>query len=164
MELPGDFIRYMEGFMGESLWKELREGLMEEPPASIRMNPFKAQDMTVNEGAPVPWCQGGWYLPTREQYEALGLWGAPALRAPDYWINGAGGTNETGFSALPAGFYDGTRKRFVNLLGETRFWSANPHDFSENPHYHFLNFFCGEMQSAQANTPDAYSIRCILAE
>ena len=84
MELPGDFIRYMEGFMGESLWKELREGLMEEPPASIRMNPFKAQDMTVNEGAPVPWCQGGWYLPTRPVFTS-----DPLFHAGAYYVQEA---------------------------------------------------------------------------
>ena len=84
MELPGDFIRYMEGFMGESLWKELREGLMEEPPASISMNPFKAQDMTVNEGAPVPWCQGGWYLPTRPVFTS-----DPLFHAGAYYVQEA---------------------------------------------------------------------------
>lgn len=109
-------------------------------------------------------CPEGWYLPTRAQYERLALWGAPALRSPDYWINGAGGTNETGFTALPAGFYSGYRKRFVNLLGETRFWSANPDNFSENPHYYTLNFYCSEMQTEEKDAQDAYSIRCILAE
>ena len=41
--------------MGESLWTELRNGLTKEAPVSIRMNPFKAQDMTAGEGTPVPW-------------------------------------------------------------------------------------------------------------
>ena len=46
--------------MGESLWTELRNGLTEEAPVSIRMNPFKAQNMTADEGTPVPWCPQGW--------------------------------------------------------------------------------------------------------
>lgn len=109
-------------------------------------------------------CPEGWYLPTREQYEALYAWGAPALRAPSYWIGNLGGTNETGFSALPAGFYNGVRDRYENLLGEARFWSANPLDFSENVRYHTLVFPCSDMLTSEKCAPDACSVRCILAE
>lgn len=84
MELPGDFIQYMEGFMGESLWTELRNGLMEEAPVSIRMNPFKAQDMTVDEGTPVPWCQQGWYLPSRPVFTS-----DPLFHAGAYYVQEA---------------------------------------------------------------------------
>jgi len=84
MELPEDFIRYMEGFMGDTLWTELRKGLMEEPPVSIRLNPFKSQDMTVNDGVPVPWCQGGWYLPTRPVFTS-----DPLFHAGAYYVQEA---------------------------------------------------------------------------
>ena len=109
-------------------------------------------------------CPSGWYLPTRSQYERLATWGADALRVPDYWINGAGGHNETGFSALPAGFYNGLRNRFENLYGETRFWSINPDDFSENRTASTLTFFCPDLKPVESNDLDAYSVRCILAE
>ncbi len=109
-------------------------------------------------------CPEGWYLPTREQYERLGQWGAPALRSETYWINGAAGNNATGFSALPAGFYNGTRKRYENLLGETRFWSANPDNFSEIQHTYSLHYYCDELMTQEETARNAYSIRCILAE
>ena len=84
MELPRDFIQYMEGFMGESLWTELRNGLAEEAPVSIRMNPFKAQDMTADEGTPVPWCPQGWYLPTRPVFTS-----DPLFHAGAYYVQEA---------------------------------------------------------------------------
>ena len=109
-------------------------------------------------------CPEGWYLPTNEQYEALGAWGADALRSPEYWINNAGGSNITGFSALPAGFYNGRRERFENLFGETRFWSINPDIFSENQYSENLTFFCSDLMIQIKNASDAYSVRCVLAE
>lgn len=109
-------------------------------------------------------CPEGWYIPTQEQYDRLSLWGSAALRSPEYWINGAAGTNETGFSALPAGFYNGFRQRYENLLGETRFWSDQTDFFSENKRLYILNYFCSDMIFSEKNDSDAYSIRCVLAE
>lgn len=109
-------------------------------------------------------CPAGWYLPSQAQYESLRQHGARALRAPDYWIGDEGGTNETGFSALPAGFFNGARNRYENLLGETRFWSVSPGLFSENINCYVLYFFCQELSNLHCNPSDAYSVRCILAE
>ena len=109
-------------------------------------------------------CPAGWRLPTQGQYERLQRHGASALRAPDYWIGNEGGTNETGFSALPAGFYNGARNRYENLLGETRFWSLQTGLSSENSSCHVLYFFCDELSCIRCNPSDAYSVRCILVE
>jgi len=109
-------------------------------------------------------CPAGWYLPTRTQYESLQQHGAKALRAPDYWIGDEGGTNETGFSALPAGFFNGARNRYENLLGETRFWSVQTDHYSENANCYVLYFFCQDLKDLLCNPADAYSVRCILAE
>lgn len=109
-------------------------------------------------------CPEGWVLPTRMQYERLQQHGAKSLRAPDYWIGDEGGTNETGFSALPAGFFNGVRNRYENLLGETRFWSLQAGLSSENSSCHVLYFFCDELSCIRCNPHDAYSVRCVLAE
>ena len=109
-------------------------------------------------------CPSGWCLPTREQYERLRQHGAKALRAPEYWIGTEGGTNETGFSALPAGFFNGARNRYENLLGETRFWSLHAGLSSENSNCEVLFFFCHELSNLRRNPSDAYSVRCVLAE
>lgn len=109
-------------------------------------------------------CPAGWCLPTCAQYERLLQHGAKALRAPEYWIGNEGGTNETGFSALPAGFFNGARNRYENLLGETRFWALHTGLYSENTNCYMLNFFCEELSNLRGNPSDAYSVRCILAE
>ena len=60
---------------------------------------------------------------------------------------------------------EATRKeRYENLFGETRFWTADPDNFAGNQRYYSLNYYCGHMQTGQTELPDAYSIRCILAE
>ena len=82
--LPGDFTHYMETFMGEPLWTILKNGLMDDPPVSIRMNPFKASDMTVNDGVPVPWCRQGWYLPNRPVFTS-----DPLFHAGAYYVQEA---------------------------------------------------------------------------
>ncbi|MBR4918259.1 MAG: fibrobacter succinogenes major paralogous domain-containing protein [Bacteroidales bacterium] len=109
-------------------------------------------------------CPEGWYLPTCAQYERLLQHGAMALRTPEYWIGNEGGTNETGFSALPAGFFNGARNRYENLLGETRFWALCTRFYSENAYCYVLNFFCQELSNLRSNPSDAYSVRCVLAE
>ena len=68
-------------------------------------------------------CPAGWYLPTPEKYTALNAYGADALKSPLYWIP-SGGSNTTGFSALPAGCYNGITHRYEGLRGNTYFWST----------------------------------------
>lgn len=82
--LPEEFIRHTEALMGESLWTILKDGLMEEPPVSIRMNPLKAQNMTPDDGVPVPWCQEGWYLPNRPVFTS-----DPLFHAGAYYVQEA---------------------------------------------------------------------------
>lgn len=109
-------------------------------------------------------CPKGWYLPEREQYQSLGLHGASALRSPLYWINDGGGDNETGFSALPAGFYHGVHKQYENLLGETRFWSTFHSENSEKYSFYALTFSCNLLKEEDCEHNFGYSIRCILEE
>ena len=109
-------------------------------------------------------CPDGWYLPEREQYDALSQYGSDALRSPLYWINDSGGHNSTQFSALPAGFFNGDRKRFENLLGETRFWSTSSDENSENIPFFSILFPCSRLEEEQSPGHFGYSIRCILEE
>ena len=109
-------------------------------------------------------CPEGWFLPDSIHYAELSLHGAPALRSPLYWINGSGGDNSTGFTALPAGFYNGKKQRYENLLGETRFWSTYHNFSSEKAQTSTLYHFCEEMKNVWERKDDGCSIRCILEE
>lgn len=105
-------------------------------------------------------CPEGWYLPTPEKYDELNTYGADALKSPLYWTSG-GGDNSTGFSALPAGFYNGSTLRFEGMLGETYFWStANVgSNISASVFHLFLN--CDRLIETDYNSGWGYSVRCI---
>ena len=105
-------------------------------------------------------CPAGWYLPTPEKYEELNTYGAEALESPLYWITG-GGTNTTGFTALPAGYYNGSINRYEELLGAAYFWStANTGSSTSSSAYSmFLN--CDYILQVQTSHGNGYSVRCI---
>lgn len=109
-------------------------------------------------------CPDGWYLPEEYQYDELAQHGALALRTPHLWISTLRGNNHTGFSALPAGFYNGARNRFENLLGETRFWFNFHATSNTNSSDYYLKYSCEELQSDLSFLKNGYSIRCILEE
>ena len=105
-------------------------------------------------------CPKGWYLPTPEKYEGLNAYGADALRSPDYWIIGAG-NNSTGFTALPAGFYNGELDRYEGLLTETYFWSTKSVS-QENPKcLYSITYYCDFVLEKHSYSGLGYSVRCI---
>ncbi len=71
MNLPEEFTAYTRNLMGDERYQRLIEGLADEPPASLRLNPFKADPDTVEvtmADTPVPWCEGGFYLKQRPNF------------------------------------------------------------------------------------------------
>ena len=105
-------------------------------------------------------CPDGWFLPTPEHYERLNEYGASALRSPDLWIVGAG-HNSTGFTALPAGFYNGLRDRYEGLLTETYFWSAQGVGTSVAKHVHAITYYCDAVLEQHPMSGLGYSVRCV---
>ena len=105
-------------------------------------------------------CPAGWYLPTPEKYETLSLHGADALKSPMYWLDG-GGSNTTGFSALPAGWYNGSRDRYEGMYGETYFWSTKGVGATTESSAYGLIFNCDTLFKAEDRSGVGYSIRCI---
>ena len=105
-------------------------------------------------------CPAGWYLPTPEKYESLNTHGVDALRSPLYWIP-SGGSNSTGFSALPAGWYNGAASRFEGLLGETYFWSTRGVKAATSISVFSIILDCNELLETHAYEGRGYSVRCI---
>ncbi|MBO4656097.1 MAG: fibrobacter succinogenes major paralogous domain-containing protein [Bacteroidales bacterium] len=102
-------------------------------------------------------CPSGWLLPTDEDFAQLGIFTARQLKSPSYWIDEPG-TNESGFSSLPAGFYDAVRQRYSNLLGEARYWTVQRQDIRPFSFQVFMD--CAALSSC-FGVCDGYSIRCI---
>ena len=105
-------------------------------------------------------CPDGWYLPTPEKYESLNAFGADALRSPMYWIDG-GGSNSSGFTALPAGFYNGEKDRYEGLLTETFFWSTKRVGNSVIKDLYTMRYECDKILQDLFHHGLGYSVRCI---
>ena len=69
-------------------------------------------------------CPEGWHIPSEEEFQALlGIEPSKLMQSVGWnpiW-GCSGGTDEYGFSAIPAGYYDGT---LFNSSQATYFWSA----------------------------------------
>jgi uncharacterized protein (TIGR02145 family) len=105
-------------------------------------------------------CPAGWYLPTPEKYDGLNEYGADALRSPLYWIFG-GGDNSTGFTALPAGYYNGEKNRYEGLLTETYFWSAHGVGTTTIRTPALFAYYCDHVLLQDLKEGLGYSVRCI---
>ena len=105
-------------------------------------------------------CPAGWYLPTPGKYDTLALHGADALKSPLYWLDG-GGSNTTGFSALPAGWYNGSKDRYEGMYGETYFWSTEGVKATAHCYAYGLMYKCDELFETDRKSGVGYSVRCI---
>lgn len=87
MTLPEDFIISTRRLMGDRLWTELERGLADEPPVSVRLNPFKCRaggaDIVCTDGK-VLWCDNGYYLNRR-----LNFTFDPLMHAGLYYVQDA---------------------------------------------------------------------------
>ena len=105
-------------------------------------------------------CPEGWYLPTPEKYEGLNLYGADALKSPLYWTDG-GGTNTTGFTWLPAGWYNGELGRFEGMLSEGYFWSTKVVNGKAQSSAVEVVHDCNVVLQKESHSGLGYSVRCI---
>ena len=105
-------------------------------------------------------CPAGWYLPTAEKYVALNAHGADALKSPMYWLDG-GGSNTTEFTSLPAGYYDGSIDRYLNLMGEAYYWSTTLVGGTWTATASTMGLNCSELHTTNVRTGLGFSVRCI---
>ena len=103
----------------------------------------------------------GWHVPTTAEWDALATAvggtsvAGTKLKSTTDWSSGAG-TDDYGFSALPAGYYNGS---FNNLGSYARFWTAT--DSSSSNAYR-RNFDTGaSMDSNDYYKDNEYSVRLV---
>lgn len=84
VNLPEEFVCETRQLMGEERFGRYLQAFEEEPPVSIRLNPRKAEELTVGEGERVPWCEQGYYLPRRPNFTM-----DPLLHAGCYYVQEA---------------------------------------------------------------------------
>ena len=125
-------------------------------------------DSVINENGHIRGiCPKGWYLPTLAQYGQLYLYGggtsiltANGLRSPLYWFDG-GGNNATGFSALPAGYYNGAAQQFERMTLDTYFWATEVIHGEVHITSYRMQYDCDELQRVDINSGYGISVRCV---
>lgn len=91
INLPEDFIDYTRRLIGEERWAKYLASFDEEPPVSIRINPFKPADV-ISTDTPigkagteaVAWCRDAYYLRERPDFTL-----DPLLHAGAYYVQEA---------------------------------------------------------------------------
>lgn len=112
-------------------------------------------------------CPEGWALPTTDDILNMLTSAGNTLdkiKSSDItaWLPGATGTNESGFSARGAGYYDNVAERYVNLLGETYFWTCDVSNSTvQKGVCSVITHSCPEMLIQDKMKGLGYSVRCL---
>ncbi|MFH0733169.1 MAG: FISUMP domain-containing protein [bacterium] len=107
-------------------------------------------------------CPSGWHIPTKTEFEtlkaAVGNDGN-RLKAVGQGTGSGAGTNTSGFSALLAGFRNGSGL-FANLSNNTYFWSSIEYDatLAYNPN---MGGSSSSITLSSYNKEDGFSVRCL---
>jgi uncharacterized protein (TIGR02145 family) len=79
----------------------------------------------------------------------------------DFWIAPPGpGTDDYGFTALPAGWYNSAIDRYEDLYGFTGWWASN--ELTETTaNYCSISYYCSVLQQEMKKKMDGLSVRCV---
>jgi len=112
-------------------------------------------------------CPSGWHLPSEAEFETLinavgdSSVAGTKLKSTVGWIENGNGTDNYGFSALPAGDYDSTRERFQLLSSYAYFWSSTVYNDYNSICLRVNGYLAGVLISSCANKILALSVRCL---
>jgi uncharacterized protein (TIGR02145 family) len=112
-------------------------------------------------------CPVGWHIPTLKEWNTLTSYldetvaGVKLKEAgTTHWISGNIGTNESGFTALPGGMWDGYY--FSLLTTHEYFWTATVDQKSGYNHAVQLEYNSEKVRYAQFQEKEAIAVRCIM--
>jgi uncharacterized protein (TIGR02145 family) len=110
-------------------------------------------------------CPTGWHVPTDAEWDSLidYLGGASvagnAMKSTTGWPSGRGGTNTSGFSALPGGYRSSGTGDFYDQGDYGGWWSASPH--GTNAWNSYLYSGASYVYHASGNPRFGFSVRCV---
>ena len=112
-------------------------------------------------------CPTGWHVPTKAEWQTLlGHASASALRSTTGWDDGKNGTNESGFSAYPDGYYHTYGISGLSEKGYSAyFWTSSTKysDGTGDVYIMRFNYYSGTEFDTKENGPYDYRpVRCIL--
>ena len=110
-------------------------------------------------------CPEGWAVPTSGDFMILLETAGTTDKVKDSrigWLPGYEGTEpNTGFNARGAGYYDNAIDRFLNLLGETYFWTSDPAANSNDGTCIVINYHCADGLVQEQDKGRCHSVRCL---
>ena len=109
-------------------------------------------------------CPEGWHIPTATEMTALRAVSDLQLNATTLWqgTQASLNTNESGFTALPAGIFNDALDRFEGLGTQTDWWSDNGGNSSTTTvKVTEINYYCSIAEEKDMNVSNAISVRCV---
>jgi len=107
-------------------------------------------------------CPDGWRIPTQAEWGLLQSYPASQLKSTKYWLAPqTPGTDDYGFNALPAGWYNSTTDRFHDLYGFAGWWASDTPD-STTANYSYIAYYCNALQQGEKKRGDGLSVRCVM--
>ena len=114
-------------------------------------------------------CPAGYRLPSNSDWneliESLGSNAVVKMKTSLYWMDGYEGTNSSGFTAIPTGYYQlsGDSEKAFFLKGEYAGWWSSTQESSEKAYVQ--NAIRNQPTGlSEENKTDGYSVRCIRAQ
>jgi len=106
-------------------------------------------------------CPKGWHIPTMEEITTLMNYSSASLKSTERWIQPNANSDETHFSALPAGEFNTEANRFEGLLTQTHIWTMAHEVSNAKSTAFFLPYYCENPMLVSCNGADALSVRCV---
>jgi uncharacterized protein (TIGR02145 family) len=107
-------------------------------------------------------CPDDWHIPSIAEWSALNGYPASQLKSTKYWLDPPGsGTDDYGFNALPAGFFNGASNRFEDLYGFTGWWASDDTP-GATASFFSISYYCEQIQNELKKKLDGLSVRCVM--
>jgi uncharacterized protein (TIGR02145 family) len=107
----------------------------------------------------------GWHLPSRDEWDILANFvggydtAGIKLKAKSGWADSGNGTDDFGFSALPAG-YGNSSDEFFDMGEDASFWTATEYP-STNAHYRTMYYTSDGVIRGNYDKSYLFSVRCL---
>ena len=107
-------------------------------------------------------CPEGWHIPSQAEWGLLERYHSKQLMSTNYWLDPpGGGTDNFGFTALPAGWYNGALNRFEDLYGFAGWWASDA-QAGTIANYFSIAYYCNFLQQGEMKKNDGLSVRCVM--
>jgi uncharacterized protein (TIGR02145 family) len=108
-------------------------------------------------------CPEGFHIPAQAEWNSLESYPASQLKSKYYWLNPpASGTDDYGWDARPAGWYNGALDRYEDLYGFAGWWASDVNAGTSTASYFSMYYHCDLIQGEVKRKSDGLSVRCVM--